>query len=295
MDMLYSRYRNMIEPKEYFLYHFRSRNDYGRKDFVGVHRLFLMWHKLWDEEKCRIYKDKYLTYQTYKKYYGREFIKVSAEDDFPQFYSFTQRHGGFIVKPIDNYGGKGIHIVRGMRDEEAHSIFEGILFDGEAVVEELIEQSPEMARYNPTSVNTVRFVTFLHEGKLTKICAVLRMGRNNSDVDNATYGGIHVPIDMEYGIAYTYAESYKGERYAVHPDTGEQIIGTKIPKWDELNRLMEELVKVVPEQKMVGFDMALSASGWVMIEANHDPASQDLVHDHGLRNVMSDFYQAFYE
>ena len=293
-DMLYSRYRNMIESKEYFLYNFRSRSDYGRKDFVGVPRLFLFWKKLWDEDTCKIYDNKYLTYQTYRKYYGREVICISSDSDFVEFFSFVQRHDQFIVKPLNDYGGKGIHIEQVNRREEAQKVFNELRVAG-AVVEELVIQSPEMAKYNPSSVNTVRFVTFYHRNKLTKICAVLRMGRNGSEVDNATYGGIFVPIDMDHGIAYTYAESYRGEKYAIHPDTGVQIIGTKIPKWAELNRLMEELVKVVPQQKMIGWDMALIPSGWVIIEANHNPACQDQVHDHGLREVMHDFYEAFYE
>ena len=295
LDMLYCRYRYMIESKEYFLYAFRSRSDYSRKDFVGVPRLFLFWRKLCDEETCKIYKNKYLTYQTYMKYYGREIVHISSESDFSEFYAFVQRHNRFVVKPLSNYGGKGIHIAQVNNREEARAVFDELCVAGEMVIEELVTQDPEMARFNPSSVNTVRFVTFYHKEKLTKICAVLRMGRNGSEVDNATYGGIYVPLEIESGIAYTYAESYKGEKYAFHPDTSVQIIGTKIPKWRELNKLIEELVKVVPQQKMIGWDMALTSTGWIVIEANHDPACQDLVHDHGLREVMHDFYEAFYE
>lgn len=295
LDMLYSRYRNMIVPKEYFLYDFRSKSDYGRKDFVGVGKLFLVWRKLWDEEVCEIYKNKYRTYQVYKQYYGREVIKISDESDASKFYSFVKRHNKFIVKPIGEYGGKGIYIAGIDEQKDAMSVFHEICGDGESIVEELIMQDSDMAKFYPQSVNTVRFVTVYHKYKISKICAVLRMGRTGSEVDNATYGGIYAPIDMDYGIVYTYAESYKGEKYAYHPDTGTQILGAKIPKWEELNCLVEELVKVVSEQKMIGWDFALTPNGWIMIEANHDPASQDLVHDHGLRDRMQDFFEAFYE
>lgn len=294
-DILYSRFRYMIGPEEYFLYDFRSRNAYGRKDFVGEGRMFLFWRKLWDEKTCEIYSNKFLTYQTYRKYYGREVVHISSDSDFSEFYSFTKRHSRFIVKPLNKYGGSGIHIAGAAGQEEALAIFNEIRAVGAAVVEELVTQAPEMAKFNPSSVNTIRLVTFYHKERLTRICAVLRMGRNGSEVDNATFGGIYAPIDMAEGFIYTYAGSFQGEKYAVHPDTGVQIVGAKIPKWHELNTLMEELVKVVPQQKLIGWDMALTPSGWIMIEANHDPCCQNLVCDHGLREVMHDFYEAFYE
>jgi len=53
-----------------------------------------------------------------------------------------------------------------------------------------------------------------------------------------------------------------------HPDTGIQIIGAQIPKWEELLALVEELVKIIPEQKYVGWDLALTTNGWCMIEGN---------------------------
>ena len=293
--ILYSHYRYMIAPKEYFMYNFRALNDYGRSEFVGIRRLFLVWRKLWDPEICKIYDNKFFTYQTYKKYYGREVISISSDSDFSEFYAFTQRHDHFIVKPLDDYGGNGIHIMQVSSREEALAEFNEIRAAGEAVVEELVVQDPDMARFNPDSVNTIRFVTFYYKGRLTKICAALRMGRNGSKVDNATYGGIFATIDIEYGIVYTYAESFKGEKYAVHPDTGVQILGAKIPNWEELNSLVEELVKVVPQQKMVGWDLALTPAGWVVIEANHNPCTQEFVLDHGLREIMHDFYEAYYE
>lgn len=295
LDVFYSYFRYMITPKEYFLYNFRKLNERGRQDFVGTLRLFVFWHKIWNEKICELYDNKWRTYQVYRKYYGREVIEISSETDFSDFYSFTERHHRFIIKPEREYGGKGIYIAEVHNKKDALKLFDEIRRDGNSVVEELITQDSEMARFYPDSVNTIRFVTFYHKDRLTKICAVLRMGRNGSVVDNVTYGGICVPIDMEHGIAYTYAESYKGEKYAYHPDTGVQILGAKIPKWMELNHLIENLVKVVPEQKMIGWDMALTPAGWVVVEANHNPASQDLVHDHGLREVMHDFYEVAYE
>ena len=295
LDALYCYFRYLINPEEYFLYNFRRLNERGRQEFVGRTRLNLFWHRIWDDKICEIYDNKWRTYQVYRKYYGREVIEISPETAFSDFHSFTERHQRFIIKPERECCGRGIRIAEAHDKEEAARLFDEMRRDGNAVVEELITQDAEMAKFYPGSVNTIRFVTFYHKDRLTKICAALRMGRNGSEVDNASHGGIFVPIDMEHGIAYTYAKSYKGEKYVSHPDTGTQILGAIIPKWTELNRLMENLVKVVPEQKMIGWDMALTPSGWIMIEANHNPSSQDFVHDHGLREVMHDFYEAVYE
>ena len=77
------------------------------------------------------------------------------------------------------------------------------------------------------------------------------------------------------------------ELFEKHPDTGTQFEGNSIPRWDELNALSEKVVRVVPEQKQVGWDFALSKNGWVMVEGNSSPGLQSLDLDHGLRPLVT--------
>jgi D-alanine-D-alanine ligase-like ATP-grasp enzyme len=100
---------------------------------------------------------------------------------------------------------------------------------------------------------------------------------------------------METGIIDSPATSQKQEKYFSHPDTGVKILGQSIPRWKELMQLVEELVRVVPEQKQVGWDFALTNQGWIVVEGNDRPGIQRLVPNRGLRTVMQCMYDAYHE
>ena len=53
-----------------------------------------------------------------------------------------------------------------------------------------------------------------------------------------------------------------------HPDSGIDIIGFEIPRWKEAISLAKELATVVKGQRYIGWDLALTEKGWVMVEGN---------------------------
>ena len=55
-------------------------------------------------------------------------------------------------------------------------------------------------------------------------------------------------------------------------DSGKQIIGTRIPKWEELNDVIEKIRPQNSSVHFVGWDMALSKDGWCIVEGNWCPA-----------------------
>lgn len=102
-------------------------------------------------------------------------------------------------------------------------------------------------------------------------------GCGDSIVDNGGVGGIFSTIDVMTVVVTTSGVSEKGESYISHPDSGVQILGAKIPQWNELLKLVEELAKVIPEQKYVGWDLTLTGSGWIMVKGN---ANGQLIHQY---------------
>lgn len=124
-----------------------------------------------------------------------------------------------------------------------------------------------MQSLHPSSLNTVRIPTVRYDDRVEVIHPFLRIGRGSAVVDNAGSGGIMGNIDVATGSVYAAADEL-GKDYKIHPDTGVSLIGFTIPKWQEVLSLVKQMALVVPSVRYVGWDMALSPKGWVMIEGN---------------------------
>ena len=86
-------------------------------------------------------------------------------------------------------------------------------------------------------------------------------------MDNVSSGGISCLIDVDSGVII-HASDKKSAFFVSHPDTGKQIIGFKMPQWEEAKTLVNELAAVVPSNRFTGWDLALTDNGWVLVEAN---------------------------
>lgn len=64
------------------------------------------------------------------------------------------------------------------------------------------------------------------------------------------------------------------EMAALHPTTGLTIPGFQVPQWEQVRRTVEEAVTLVPNAIIVGWDVAVTAQGPVLIEGNAYPSVQ---------------------
>ena len=144
------------------------------------------------------------------------------------------------------------------------------LNDEDRIAESLLEQCPEMAALHPASVNTVRALTI--RGKLCS--AVLRMGVGGGFVDNGCSGGIFAGLDVDTGIVTTKGADLMEHRFLLHPTTGLTIPGFQVPQWGKVCQTVREAVELVPGAVIVGWDVAITAQGPVLIEGNAYPSVQ---------------------
>ena len=63
-------------------------------------------------------------------------------------------------------------------------------------------------------------------------------------------------------------------RFLLHPTTGLTIPGFQVPQWEQVRRTVEEAVTLVPNAIIVGWDVAVTAQGPVLIEGNAYPSVQ---------------------
>ena len=138
-----------------------------------------------------------------------------------------------------------------------------------------------MSSLCPSSVNTIRVVTISSNShpviKGTDQYAgiaytALRVGAGGSIVDNFHSGGMCVGIDMETGKLCTDAADMEGNVYAAHPTTGTVFKGFELPYYKES---LELILKTIEEKKIegyLGWDIAITENGPVLIELNDRPA-----------------------
>lgn len=263
---------NLISPEEFFLYRFEALNEHGRHEFVGdIERAILCARIYSSVPRSDVMFSKIGTYEAFKDHFKRDAVLVSPDNGSFELLiaDFLARHSSVIVKPDRSSRGNGVFVSRGCDGESLSGLVDQVRRLGPCIIEELIEQSPEMAAFHPESVNTVRCASYLKpSGQLKIVCAVLRMGTGDRVVDNGGAGGICASIDVGTGIVVAEGATETGGRYLLHPDTGVQILGARVPRWEDLLETVEKLSRVIPEQRYVGWDLALTDEGWVLVEAN---------------------------
>lgn len=288
VDMVYSLHRFGCMFDEYFLFGYPHLNTRGRESFVTDKTRWAFYERLNGAVSLPLFADKRKTYEEYAPFYRRKVVSVAGDSDFGEFKKLYDGSTRFFVKPSDACCGRGAKLVDTSDYDSAESCFETLLSEAPVVCEELIVQSAEMAELNPSSVNTVRMPTVRCKSGVRVLAPFLRMGHKGSVVDNAGAGGVCASVDEGSGIVLTPGFDQLGKSYVEHPDTRAIIPGFRIPRWGEALSLVAELAEVRPEVRYVGWDLALTDEGWVVVEGNDDGMlrfSQTLTR-RGLRDAL---------
>lgn len=175
----------------------------------------------------------------------------------------------FVKQAVDSYGGKGVtHISNGKEDRnKAISAIGGI--NADLVVQKGISQSPTLSRINPSSVNTLRLVTWLRkDGSVVNLSNILRMGIGDAKVDNASSGGITVGVN-EDGTLKSVAYKNTGVRYDEHPTTHVKFNDFRIPSFQQAREMVMRKATQMPDFRLISWDVAFDEEdNPVLIEAN---------------------------
>ena len=283
--------------EEFFLFGYEDLSKEEIASFAPEFDKNIFCAKVNDEKDSSIYYYKWNTYSRFKKYYKRDVVQVKCLEDLQSkdFIAFVDRHHRFILKPESKSCGRGIRIINTVSVEDAKQKLEAAYRKGDTrfVLEELVVQSEEMARLHPESVNTVRFPTFRLDDRIHIFPPYLRMGQGSSFVDNAGSGGVFGLVDLETGRVYAACDEM-GNSYEVHPNTKESIIGFVVPRWKEAIALAKELITIVPTVRWVGWDLALTDDGWVLIEGNERAQFVFQIPDRkGCRKEVESFEKAY--
>lgn len=183
--------------------------------------------------------------------------------------NFLNKHTSFIMKPIEAACGRGIRLVKESTKVQAIKTLERILTRNPAkyIVEELICQVKEMASFHENSVNTVRITTINYGNSIDIVHPFMRTGQGGSFVDNGGSGGILAAINPQNGEVIAACDEMLNW-YEFHPNSKLPLVGFQVPMWEAAIDTAKGLAKILPKVRYVGWDLALTEKGWVMVEGN---------------------------
>lgn len=193
-----------------------------------------------------------------------------------------------FVKVNDGESGYGVHKV-----EDYPALERLALPPADYILQEPLEQHPTMDQLGATSVNTCRIATILANGECEILAAIARCGtKSTGNVDNTSSGGMAIGI-TEQGVlqGMAYRDPEFGGRLAAHPDTGVLFDGFKVPFYDQAIDVVKRAHKALPRIASIGWDVAITTEGPVLIEGNdnYEIHSLQMCNGKGLKREWNDF------
>lgn len=275
--------------EEYDAYDFAHKSDAERRTYLTDAIRNQLCAKANNGRQQAIVMDKYRTAKLYEDCYKRPFMLVDGKEDRKRFVKFCTPLGEVVAKPTDECAGRGVRLFCESTPEGWERCFEELISEKRRfIVEQRIRQHDFTARWS-RSVNTVRVNTFQHNGQVDIFTTFIRTGRKEAFVDNGAQGGLFASIDDNTGVLITDGYDEHGKRYEVHPDSQVPFKGEQLPRWDELRAMATLLALRLPKVVYVGWDLALTPDGWVLMEANKGEfIAQQITLGRGLRKEFEE-------
>jgi glutathione synthase/RimK-type ligase-like ATP-grasp enzyme len=186
-----------------------------------------------------------------------------------------------VLKPNVGEGGSGVQVLdvpdAARADNAAFAAFlaphaKGLR--GTWLVQQRLTNHPDMADIAINALATVRLTTVFNEhGEPEVVTSVLRFpSKSESRVDNIKAGGLMAPIDPVTGTLGAACRGRGVEEFERHPISNAAVAGRVLPNWNEAVSLGKRAHReAFPEYTLVGWDVALTADGPVILEGNGKP------------------------
>lgn len=271
-DIIFCNFAYGFTADEYFAFELENKSANERHKYASDRYRRKMAFMLNDFFAIGVFLDKFQTYQELKDVFLRDAISVKSDKDKESFLEFIRNHPNFIKKRVDLARGESVELVSVQnRMQSPEQLFQYIRKNGHCILEEQIEQAPALAIFHPSSVNTIRCISFRVGNKLEIPYCILRTGRGSSVIDNASAGGISAAIDAKTGVVFTNGMDEKNNVYAIHPDGQIPFKGYQIPDWASFLELIQDVATRREGVNCIGWDVAYSTKGWCIVEGNFAP------------------------
>ena len=212
-------------------------------------------------------------YETYKPFIKHSYCTISDLRQNNEIANslFKNLSGKIVVKDSLGQCGFDVEIVNA-KDYTREGLIDYMTSKKFDLAEDFILQHEAINKLSPSGLNTVRMMTMINEAGGVDVLGARMRITVNSHVDNLASGNIACSIDLETGRIDgkgVYSDITK-ESVTHHPITGVELIGFQIPMWADIMETTKKIALFRPENRGVGWDVALTENGPDFIEGNHN-------------------------
>lgn len=280
-------------PLDYFSFRFFELSPSEREDISCTGFMYEYQLVMNPKNHRNVLRDKILFLKHFKELVGRDWITLSMlTEDSLLYTDFVEKgNNKIVIKNSSGQAGKEVEVinVREKSKDEVLTIMQNKNYD---LIESYVVQHPALMEMSPSGLNTIRIVTQYFEHEVIVVFAFLRV-TVNSAIDNLSADNYSrnfgCAIDLNTGKVNkpgTYLNSMKPYVYN-HPLTNVEVIGFQLPYWDQCMELVIKAANLVPENRSIGWDVAVTEDGPVLIEGNHNWNNLSLVP--GKKGYRQDF------
>lgn len=180
-----------------------------------------------------------------------------------------------IIKPtVETGDGVGVEQFEGSSVDSISEKF--CQYGSDFIVQRKVKQHKALARLNPSSLNSMRLMTYRSlDGKINFLSGktFLRIGGKNSCKDNVSAGGGMMHVDDDGKVCDNIVKYKKMERGSLQKDY--DASNFYVPNFSKAIELVENLHKRIWYCDFLGWDVAIGEDGSpVFIEMNVAPACE---------------------
>ena len=206
---------------------------------------------------------------------GRNF-EITDKESLSRF--LTGCTDDIVIKPASSSGGNRILVLSKTaegfdcsgKEISIQEIWDHLQVNWErgALIEKRISNVKEVDELYPESLNTFRVVTIKTlDGEWHSPACALKLGRGGSNVDNLAAGGIQVSFDST-GTSCSAYDHVAHCEITHHPDTNAGLLGIKLDCYRTVIDLGMRASRKFGFLGTIGWDIAMTDHGAMIIEGN---------------------------
>ena len=173
-----------------------------------------------------------------------------------------------ICKPtIDSCGGRGIKFIDTKHVSENDILNFKTEYKNNFIVQKIVKQHQFLDLFNPTSLNTIRVLSFLFNGEVHILSAFLRIGKSGSRVDNLSSGGYCIQVKND-GKMGSFALDYQGNRYD-SIESGLDFTNLAMPSWCDAVETVKKHHYKLAHFQLINWDITIDENSTpIVVEYN---------------------------